>query len=145
MLRTALVSFAVLFVGIIFQACIAGESSKGCWKNLGLQLSEPDSVMLPEAVHSQDSLTIVLSASIQGSGKGEFSHIDIQRAEHQIEVTIWCNEYQWQCESTMPPTSLAVLIEHAVMIPPPFEPGDLELIVVDPSGQDYVDTLIVQP
>ncbi len=147
---STIVSSAILLllVAALIQACLFDDSPRDCRRDIGLQIANlmDDEVVVPDTIGSQDSLIILLSAYTRSGYKGEFSHIDVERSDHRIDITVWSHDYVWQCEfPQVPPTDLTVLWEHPVAIPPPFEPGQLIVAIVDPPGDDWLDTLLVQP
>ncbi len=138
----------LLLAAILFQACLFNDSPRDCRRDIGLQIANlvDDEVVVPDTIGSQDSLILRLSADTRSSYLGEFSHIDIERSDGRIALTIWSHDHEWRCDDPpVPPTSLTVLRDHPLSIPPPFEPEQLIIAIADPPGEDWVDTLLVHP
>lgn len=79
-----------------------------------------------------------LKGNTEPSGYLSLSHIDAVRDSFRLELTMWAEVRRWIGGGPPPPCYGCFWCEYAAL--PPFYPGYLKIVVVQPDGTVLVDS-----
>ena len=134
----------VIIPCLLLAACGEGDTTGPSWRDGGLHVAEIDSVAVPQTIGISDTLSVQLWASLsEPTGRPAFSHFEVVRADHRLDLTVWARVDLWIGSGAMPPTDLTVLWGDFYHEPPPFSVGDFEVVIWRPDGSTTVDTVLV--
>ena len=138
----------VIIPCLLAAACGEGDATGPSWRDGGLHVaeidSEVDSVAIPQTIGISDTLSVQLWASLrEPTGRPAFSHFEVVRADHRLDLTVWARVDLWMGSGPMPPTDFTVLDGDFYYEPPPFSVGDFEVVVWRPDGSTTIDTVLV--
>ena len=134
----------VIISCLLLAACGEGDATGPSWRDGGLHLAEIDSVAAPQTIGISDTLSVRLWASLsEPTGRPTFSHFEVVRFGHRLDLTVWVRVDLWIGSGPMPPTSFTVLHGDSYHEPPPFSVGDFEVVIWLPDGSTTVDTVLV--
>ena len=132
----------VIIPCLLFAACGEGDATGPNWRDGGLYVAEVDSVAVPQTIGISDTLSVQLWASLS-MDRQAFSHFEVVRADHRLDLTVWAQVDVWIGSGLMPPTDFTVLHGDFYREPPPFSVGDFEVVIWQPDGSTTVDTVLV--
>jgi hypothetical protein len=134
----------VIIPCLLLAACGEGDTTGSNWRDGGLHVAYVDSVAVPQTIGISDTLSVQLWASLcEPTGNPEFSHFEVVRFDHRLDLTAWARVDLWTVSGPMPPTDLTVLWGDFYHGPPPFSVGDFEVVIWQPDGSTTVDTVLV--
>ena len=134
----------VIIPCLLLAACGEGDATGPSWRDGGLHVAEVDSVAVPQTIGISDTLSVQLWASLyEPIGNPAFSHFEVVRADHRLDLTVWAQVEVWIGSGPMPPTGFTVLDGDFYHEPPPFSVGDFEVVIWQPDGSTTVDTVLV--
>lgn len=129
---------------LLLAACGEGDTTGPSWRDGGLHVAHVEAVAVPQTIGISDTLSVQLWASLsEPTGRPTFSHFEVVRAAHGLDLTVWARVDLWIGSGPMPPTSLMVLDGYSYREPPPFSVGDFEVVIWQPDGSTLVDTVLV--
>ena len=133
---------------LLLAVCGEGDTTGPSWRDGGLHVAEVDSdvdsVSVPQTIGILDTLALQLWASLyEPTGRPTFSHFEVVRSDHRLDLTVWARVDLWIGSGPMPPTSFTVLDGDFYREPPPFSVGDFEVVIRQPDGSTTVDTVLV--
>ena len=99
---------------------------------------------VPQTIGISDTLAVQLWASLrEPRSRPAFSHFEVVRDDHQLDLTVRARVDLWIGSGPMPPTSFSVLNGDFYHEPPPFSVGPFEVVIWLPDGSTTVDTVLV--
>jgi hypothetical protein len=114
------------------------------WTDGGVHVARVLEVEVPQSIATTDTLRLQLWARLeQPTGRPEFSHFETVRSEHRLELTVWARVDLWRGDGPMPPTDLTVLYGETYSEPPPFSPGEFEILIAQPDGTTLTAEVMV--
>jgi hypothetical protein len=138
----------VIIPCLLLAACGEGDATGPNWRDGGLHVaevdSEVDSVAVPQTIGISDTLSVQLWAShYEPIGNPAFSHFEVVRADHRLDLTVWARVDLYIGPVPGPPMCFRVLDGDFYHEPPPFSVGDFEVVIWRPDGSTTVDTVLV--
>jgi hypothetical protein len=139
-LAVSLIAYAI---ALTLLSC--SDSTGPCqdWRDSGLQIVPIDSIAVQDTIGINDTLFVTFWSGVL-EDKPEFSHFDTVCDPAQIEITAWAQVYEWVGCGPMPPVNQVLFEGHRLSIPPPHQPGHLEVVVYQPDSTVLADTVVVR-
>ncbi len=132
----------VIIPCLLLAACGEGDATGPNWRDGGLHVAYVDSVAVPQTIGISDTISVQLWASL-AMGRQAFSHFEVVRADHRLDLTVWARVDLWIGSGLGPPNSHTVLDGDFYHEPPPFSVGDFEVVIWQHDGSTTVDTVLV--
>ena len=137
------VTLVAYVIALTLLSC--SDSTGPCpdWQDSGMQIVPIDSIAVQDTVAMNDTLSIMLWSGLL-EGRPEFSHFDTVSAPAHIEIRAWAQVDEWVGCGPMPPVNQVLLEGHRFTVPPPHQPGHLEVTVHQPDITALADTVVVR-
>jgi len=135
-MRWILAGFALL-IGALFTGLDCSDCKDS--EDVGVRLVWCDSLTLPAAINSGDTLRIGYFGWVpEASYSPTLSHIEVVREVDSLALRIWAHARRWlgECGTVQPPSADWVEGEHVE--PPPW-PGDSILVRLHRPGAQPLD------
>ena len=129
--------FGILMVVLMFVFVSCSDDDNAIqenWTYIGLRHVNVDSVNVPDAIQSTDTLEIYMSGDVFDADRPIFSHVEEVRDSFQVDLKLWAKAYAWSGSGPMPPTSFTVYCTHKIL--PPFYPDTFVVNVHCPDSSD---------
>jgi len=129
---------AAAFMGLT--SC--SEPTGPAWEYAGVHQVRVDYLQMPASIAPADTLLVRLWGDTSPYGRLSLTEIEAVREPTRLDLTIWAGVEVWAGSGTMPPFDGSLQCDYKA--PPPFEAGQFRVVIHQPDGSQWVDTLLVE-
>jgi len=113
------------------------------WRYAGVRQVRVVELMVQDTIASDEGLPIQMFGYTQPQGQLSLNRIDVDRKSREISLTVWADVEEWVGPQPAPPYDNSIMVDYEA--PPPFEVGELRVVIHQPDGSQLVKSVRVEP